>query len=119
MGLLQFTSNSEKENSRNNLFIIGSCIVVIDGQLMLMLALNPELKLEVNKKLAELFMSLDDVLHMVSKSRHPTELTLDTAERVFDKINKIKGLNITIVTTAKTDEEGRQLIKLLGMPFKN
>ena len=37
----------------------------------------------------------------------------------YDKINKIKGLNITIVTTAETDEEGRKLIKLLGMPLKN
>lgn len=37
----------------------------------------------------------------------------------YDKIDKIKGLNITIVTTAKTDEEGRELLKLLGMPFKN
>ena len=37
----------------------------------------------------------------------------------YDNINKIKGLNITIVTTAETDEEGRKLIKLLGMPLKN
>ena len=37
----------------------------------------------------------------------------------YDKIDKIKGLNITIVTTAKTDEEGRALLKLLGMPFRN
>ena len=37
----------------------------------------------------------------------------------YDKINKIKGLNITIVTSAKTDDEGRKLIKLLGMPLKN
>jgi large subunit ribosomal protein L5 len=36
----------------------------------------------------------------------------------YDKIDKIKGLNITIVTTAKTDEEGAFLLKLLGMPFK-
>ncbi len=36
----------------------------------------------------------------------------------YDKIDKIKGLNITIVTTAETDEEGRALLKLLGMPFK-
>ncbi len=36
----------------------------------------------------------------------------------YDKIDKIKGLNITIVTTAETDEEGRSLLKLLGMPFK-
>jgi large subunit ribosomal protein L5 len=37
----------------------------------------------------------------------------------YDKIDKIKGLNITIVTTAKTDEEGKALLKLMGMPFKN
>ncbi|MFC1891214.1 50S ribosomal protein L5 [Thermodesulfobacteriota bacterium] len=37
----------------------------------------------------------------------------------FDKIDKSKGLNITIVTTAKTDEEGRFLLKELGMPFRN
>ena len=36
----------------------------------------------------------------------------------YDKIDKIKGLNITIVTTAKTDEEGRALLALLGMPFR-
>ncbi len=36
----------------------------------------------------------------------------------YDKIDKIKGLNITIVTTAKTDEEGRELLRLMGMPFK-
>jgi large subunit ribosomal protein L5 len=37
----------------------------------------------------------------------------------FDKIDKIKGLNISIVTTAKTDEEGKELLRLLGMPFRN
>jgi large subunit ribosomal protein L5 len=37
----------------------------------------------------------------------------------YDKIDKVKGLNITIVTTSKTDEEGRALLKLLGMPFRN
>jgi len=37
----------------------------------------------------------------------------------YDKIDKIKGLNISIVTTAKTNEEGKELLKLLGMPFKN
>ena len=36
----------------------------------------------------------------------------------YDKIDKIKGMNITIVTTANTDEEGRALLKLLGMPFR-
>lgn len=37
----------------------------------------------------------------------------------YDKIDKIKGLNVTIVTTAKTDAEGKALLKLLGMPFRN
>jgi large subunit ribosomal protein L5 len=37
----------------------------------------------------------------------------------YDKIDRIKGLNISIVTTAKTDEEGRELLKLLGMPFRS
>ena len=37
----------------------------------------------------------------------------------YDKIDKIKGLNITIVTTAKNDEEGKALLKMMGMPFKN
>ncbi len=37
----------------------------------------------------------------------------------YDKIDKIKGMNITIVTTAKTDEEGRALLKYMGMPFRN
>jgi len=37
----------------------------------------------------------------------------------FDKISKIRGLDIVIVTTAKTDEEGRALLLGLGMPFRN
>lgn len=36
----------------------------------------------------------------------------------FDKIDKVKGLNVTIVTSAKTDEEGRALLRGLGMPFR-
>jgi large subunit ribosomal protein L5 len=51
--------------------------------------------------------------------------TLGVSEQIifpeidYDKIEKIKGLNITIVTTAKTDEEGKELLGLLGMPFRN
>jgi len=37
----------------------------------------------------------------------------------YDKIDKIKGLNVSIVTSARTDEEGKELLKLLGMPFRN
>jgi large subunit ribosomal protein L5 len=36
----------------------------------------------------------------------------------YDKVEKIKGMNITVVTTAKNDEEGRALLRHLGMPFR-
>lgn len=36
----------------------------------------------------------------------------------YDKIDKVRGLEVSIVTTAKTDEEGRELLRLLGMPFR-
>jgi large subunit ribosomal protein L5 len=36
----------------------------------------------------------------------------------YDKVSEIRGMNITIVTTAKTDEESRELLRLMGMPFR-
>lgn len=36
----------------------------------------------------------------------------------YDKIDKIRGMEVVIVTTAKTDEEGRELLRGLGMPFR-
>lgn len=36
----------------------------------------------------------------------------------YDKVDKTRGMEISIVTTAKSDEEGRRLLKLLGMPFQ-
>ena len=35
----------------------------------------------------------------------------------YDKIDKLRGLEITMVTTARTDQEGRRLLELLGVPF--
>ncbi len=35
----------------------------------------------------------------------------------YDKVDKVRGMEITIVTTAKSDEDGRSLLELLGMPF--
>ncbi|HEX3030458.1 MAG TPA: 50S ribosomal protein L5, partial [Clostridia bacterium] len=35
----------------------------------------------------------------------------------YDKIDKVRGMDISFVTTAKTDEEAKELLKLLGMPF--
>jgi len=49
--------------------------------------------------------------------------TLGLKEQIFfpevdyDKVDKVRGLEISIATTAKTDEEGRHLLELLGMPF--
>lgn len=37
----------------------------------------------------------------------------------YDKVESIKGLNITIVTSAKNNKEGKELLKLMGMPFRN
>jgi large subunit ribosomal protein L5 len=37
----------------------------------------------------------------------------------YDKIDKIRGMEISIVTTARTDEEGRRLLELVGMPFRS
>jgi len=36
----------------------------------------------------------------------------------YDKIDKVRGLEVSMVTTAKTDEEGRQLLELMGLPFE-
>jgi large subunit ribosomal protein L5 len=36
----------------------------------------------------------------------------------YTRVDKIKGMNITITTTARSDEEGRELLKLLGVPFR-
>ncbi|MBW2637595.1 MAG: 50S ribosomal protein L5 [Deltaproteobacteria bacterium] len=36
----------------------------------------------------------------------------------YDKIDKVKGMNVTIVTTAKTDDEARKLLLLMGVPFR-
>ena len=36
----------------------------------------------------------------------------------YDKVDKVRGMEVSIVTTARTDEEGRRLLRLLGMPFK-
>jgi large subunit ribosomal protein L5 len=36
----------------------------------------------------------------------------------YDSIDKLRGMEISIVTTAQTDEEGRRLLELLGMPFR-
>ncbi len=36
----------------------------------------------------------------------------------YDKVHKIRGMNVTIVTTASTDEEGRELLRLMKMPFR-
>lgn len=36
----------------------------------------------------------------------------------YDQVTKIRGMNITITTTAKTDEEGRYLLRAMGMPFR-
>jgi large subunit ribosomal protein L5 len=36
----------------------------------------------------------------------------------YDKVNKVRGLQVTVVTTARNDAEGRRLLELLGVPFR-
>ena len=36
----------------------------------------------------------------------------------YDKVGKVRGMDVTIVTSAKTDEEGRELMRLMNMPFR-
>jgi large subunit ribosomal protein L5 len=36
----------------------------------------------------------------------------------YERIDKVRGLEVSIVTSAQTDEEGRELLKMLGMPFR-
>lgn len=43
---------------------------------------------------------------------------LDFPEIQYDKIDRVRGLEVSIVTSARTDDEGRALLALLGMPFK-
>jgi large subunit ribosomal protein L5 len=40
------------------------------------------------------------------------------AEIDYDKVDRLRGMEVTIVTTARNDEEGRRLLQLLGMPFR-
>jgi large subunit ribosomal protein L5 len=44
---------------------------------------------------------------------------LSFPEVEFDKIDRLRGLEVTIVTTAKSDEESKKLLSMLGMPFAN
>lgn len=37
----------------------------------------------------------------------------------YDKVDKLRGMDIIFVTTANSDEEAKELLKLMGMPFKN
>ena len=50
---------------------------------------------------------------------YSTEKNVEYSETDFDKIKKVRGMDVIIVTTAKTDEEARYLLSCLGMPFRN
>ena len=51
--------------------------------------------------------------HSIGIREHLIFMELD-----YSKVAKIRGLNVTTVTTAKTDEEARELLRLFGMPFR-
>ncbi len=39
-------------------------------------------------------------------------------EITYEEVDLVKGMNVSVITTAETDEEARELLRLLGMPFK-
>ena len=67
---------------------------------------------------------LRDFRGIVARFDGRGNLTLGLTEQLvfpeidYDKIDKLRGMEITIVTTAKTDAEGRSLLTALGMPFR-
>ena len=67
------------------------------------------------KKLQPLFFTLNDFV--LGSVHTPKGQTLDIKEIEYDKIDKIRGMDIIFVTTAETDEEAKALLELLGMPF--
>ena len=56
---------------------------------------------------------------VVRRPRHysPGCASSSLPEIEYDKVDRLRGLEISIVTTAKTDEESKRLLELLGMPF--
>ena len=54
---------------------------------------------------------------MEEKFHHGNKGTAYLSEIEYDKVEKVRGMDITFVTTAKTDEEAKELLSLLGMPF--
>jgi len=51
------------------------------------------------------------------KARFAKKLKLRIYKYEYDKIDKLRGMEITIVTSARNDDQARALLKLLGMPF--
>ena len=79
------------------------------------------------RELVEWLNSLPDVHEVLTKSFDGRgNYTMGIREGLIfpeihqaDKLEKPKGMNITITTTARTDEQGRALLKHFGMPFRN
>ena len=73
------------------------------------------------KEKKEVVVKEEKVVKEVPKKESKKESKKDTKKvnKVnYDKVFKIRGMDIVIVTTAKTDKEGRELLTLLGMPFR-
>ena len=69
-----------------------------------------------NKKLAEQILKNVGGKENISNFLHcATRLRFNLID--FDKVNKVRGMDVVIVTTAKTNEEAKALLEELGMPF--
>ena len=63
------------------------------------------------------FKYLDALFELKNTPDNLTYWRQEVLSVLYDKIDKLRGMEIVFATTAKTDEEGRALLKLLGMPF--
>ena len=79
----------------------------------------------VNDNIADMLTRMRNALVMKYQNVEVigTKMTLGIKEQLifpeidYDKIDKIRGMDIVIVTTAKTDEEAREFLSMMGMPF--
>ena len=62
-------------------------------------------------------MTKPPLLFCISSGERGCREQLAFPEIDYDKVDRLRGLEISIVTTAKNDEESRRLLELLGMPF--
>ena len=81
-------------------------------------AIGAYLVRELHKMYPDAKMSCIDRSDFVGEARKRLQAIAGTSVEVYDRVDAVRGLNVTITTTAATDEEGRALLRHLGMPLR-